>query len=817
MSDGPDGVIFEKDEQTAVNGVDFEFQRLLRWREPVVTPDATRVAIPRDGRGIEDQTIDLLEPKPQLIKGVRGESVGAYGEQTITYHVPGQLWYTTDDGDTLQEFPGGLTQFVEDAGNVVVDRRGWGAPTAEIDVLDDIDGEPGDYVDLNVPHQINARTDQTPMAQRGGTRKVQITGRTPKPGSAMLQLEDAGNLAQTMPAPEDPVDDDGIPVPEFTLAARSENPLTVAEATVTNDTELEDVGARVEWQYAVGDSEPTADGTDFGPLALGFGTDVIAVPAVPSGSHIWVRARSQIVSTGERSDWSAWQDITLGPDDDGTGGTLPPFLLALEIDPDTGELSASATSTVAQITKVYFDAGASGGAAPSYADVLAGSVDASGPPFTAAALATMAEGETRTVGAIGEDALGNRTVQINASITRALDTGSGAGTPGNFTFKFAAGDGVIIPASLTGDVERIPEWNTSPAIFNFSKTKSLQIQCPVLKAGPSGAKVGVRGIRFAGDTPTYLAVSSDAPSVDVDSRNMIAGVLWANAGGYVDLDESFQIDNVNIEPVIAGHVGGETILGDLTITALSVAASVPPPTETPDPVFPTGMIARWKMEEGSGLSVENDVTPGTLDLVLNPSFPPGWVTNALYCHGVTFFRLTIAEAQLTTDLRTSAAFFYIKPVTVPGLAAYWRIANANGDGPGSGGGDSPSLTLVGIGGGQAVFEVRLGDPVVTVTASVSIAAGEEATFGYIHDGSTLTVYVNGVACGSAACAFGIEWDSPPAYFIGCPHGNLTSEQTDVEIGDYTLWDGGLTADDLPSALGFASAHATLRLKYPGLP
>jgi hypothetical protein len=35
----------------------------------------------------------------------------------------------------------------------------------------------------------------------------------------------------------------------------------------------------------------------------------------------------------------------------------------------------------------------------------------------------MAEGEVRTVGAIGEDALGNRTVLVLASITRAVDTG----------------------------------------------------------------------------------------------------------------------------------------------------------------------------------------------------------------------------------------------------------------------------------------------------------------------------------------------------------------------------------------------------------
>jgi hypothetical protein len=91
-----------------------------------------------------------------------------------------------------------------------------------------------------------------------------------------------------------------LPVPEFTLAASVDTPLTVATATVTNDTDLEDFGAIVEWEYAVSDDRARDDGTAFGPLQLGFGEDTIDTPAAPSGSTIWVRARSSILSTGER-------------------------------------------------------------------------------------------------------------------------------------------------------------------------------------------------------------------------------------------------------------------------------------------------------------------------------------------------------------------------------------------------------------------------------------------------------------------------------------------------------------------------------------
>jgi hypothetical protein len=292
MADGPRGVIFDVSEETVVNGVDFVFCRFVKWNDPVVAEanDGGRTAVPREGailQAISEQTIDLLTTADVPIQGVRGDTA-VYGTRTITYALPGMLYTTPDDGDTLVGID--LEQYVRDAGDVIVDRRGWGGIFArDIEVLDSLAGIPGDYLDLAVPHQVNAVVGQVPVAQRGGTRKVQIVGRTPKPskGRSVLHLEDAGNLAQTPPETPDPPATEALPVPEFTLAASGTTPLTVAVATVTNDDDIEAFGAGVEWQYATGDTEPTGDGTAFGPLALGFGVDTIDVPAVPSGSTVW--------------------------------------------------------------------------------------------------------------------------------------------------------------------------------------------------------------------------------------------------------------------------------------------------------------------------------------------------------------------------------------------------------------------------------------------------------------------------------------------------------------------------------------------------
>jgi hypothetical protein len=206
----------------------------------------------------------------------------------------------------------------------------------------------------------------------------------------------------------------------------------------------------------------------------------------------------------------------------------------------------------------------------------------------------------------------------------------------------------------------------------------------------------------------------------------------------------------------------------------------------------------------------------------NPTgLTPTWVPGVAALHHKWFpgdFRTTLASSQLGSKLRTSAALFYIKPVTLPSGTDSYILFNGNlfeGDPDTGGDGDTPNGQLLNSG----AFYVSVGG--AGVASSVTIAAGEEATFGYVHTPTTLTVYVNGVACGSAAATLGIDWVSPPIFWVGCSHGNFTSGKTDEHIGDFMLWDGGLTpvvGTDLPSAAQMLANHQVLKATlYAGLP
>lgn len=826
MADGPQGVIFEVDEQTVVNGVDYEFQRLLRWREPVVTPDGTRVAIPRDGRGIEDQTIDLLEPTPQLIKGVRGDSVGAYGEQTITYKVPGQVWYTTDDGATLQEIPGGLAQFVQDAGDVIVDRRGWGAKVGEIEVLDSIEGDPGEYVDLNLPHQINERTDQTPKAQRGGTRKVQVAGATEKPGTRRFQIEDAGNLAQTMPEPEDPVDDAAIPVPEFTLAASSESPLTIAEATVTNDTDLEDFGAVVEWEYAISATEPTGDGTAFGPLALGFGVDVIALPEVPSGSKVWARARAQIVSTGERSDWSAWQDITLGPDDDGTGGTLQPFTLALQLD-SAGVLAATTDSVVAAITKIYFLAGLAGGAAPLYANVIAvGDVDSSGPPFTAAALATLAEGEVRTVGAIGEDDLGNRTTLVTATIQRTVDGGVTTGTPGNWSHNFVPVDsGTFVLGAHSADVEPL---GTGKYLRVLVAGGFVRGQATVVVAGYVTAYLDCRVSLDGGETWETDLLGLRVPLRDPDGLIGTQGFVQA-VGLAVAVDPAF-VGEVLLDPVVAG--GDDTAVPEIQNFIVESTSAEPPPADGEDepiaPGVPASVTYQWEVTEGSGQIVANKKIGGvTADLILGDNDTDGtrdptWTAGPRRLDTAGFLTIDhhYAHYDGVPSLAAGCAIFFYGDIASLGSLAKYLCGVEDG-------GSQDHVVAV-DGSNHAIAQVTEdtgGGTTRTATGTTSIVNGSKHVYGLLHvptgaGTGTLGIYVDpidGLPEGTATCGAPREAAGAPRKFVMAaartPPGGGGADS--FAFGDVYFFAGtdatSLTPDDI------AALYQQFKLTYTALP
>jgi hypothetical protein len=489
-----------------------------------------------------------------------------------------------------------------------------------------VPGQVGDYIDLEAPHQVNSKTDQSPVTQRGGTRKVQIVARTEMPGTSKLKVRDAGNLAQTAPEAGDsgtPLDPCfGLPTTSLSLAESVDNPYTIATVTLDDIADYEEVGADVELQYLVQEATPasTDEGDTFGPLLSSTGEDEIDAPAVLAGQTIWVRGRPFISSTGQLCSWSTWISLTLGPDDEGEGGELPAFTLALSIDVD-GVLSAEATSTVAEITSVYFLAGAVGGAAPAYADVLLETPDASGPPFTAASLATMEEGETRTVGAIGEDDLGNRTVLVLASITRAVNTGSGAGTPGNWSHAFV---------TEAGGTYVLGEHDDAAEPLEAGLYRRVLLPGSYLR--------GQATVDVAGALTAYLDVEyslDDGSTWEPDPIGIRVPLKFAkHAVGFATLVPDDAEGDVLLRAVVAG--GNATAVPEIRNFIIeSIAGGTPPPLDGEDePVdpetpgdYPEGgplgtIIHRWHAGTLIGVVADGGAVASNL-LDIAGQLPPG--------------------------------------------------------------------------------------------------------------------------------------------------------------------------------------------------
>jgi hypothetical protein len=541
----PQDPVFRVSQSSVIKGVDYKLLQFRLWNAET---DAS-----------SDRPIDGIVVKSLTINGTRRDE-SVYGSKIVQFDVPGMIMFS-GDGNVISQ-PLALREWVIEAGEVIIDRAGWGWVEAEMEVLATVPGQVGDYLDIEHPAQVNAKTAQSPVTQRGGTRKMQIVSRTEFPGTSKLLLKDAGNLAQDAPTagdtgtPTDPCF--GLPTTSLSLAPSVASPYTIATVTLADVADYSDIGADLELQYLVQTATPasTDEGETFGPLLSSTDEDEIDAPAVLAGETIWVRGRPYISATGQVCDWSTWISLTLGPDDEGDGGELPPFTLALSIDA-TGILSAEATSTVAEITMVYFLAGAAGGAAPLYATVLLETPDSVGPPFTAASLATMAEGETRTVGAIGEDALGNRTLLVLASITRAVNTGAGSGTPGNFVLTMRAGPPLVI-SEVPADLEEVPDAETDRIWLSLGNVVYLFPQIGNGRTLAGGEFVMLYSLTGAGgsfvdlgpavplDTVQYPAFSTPtAPAAPAIAADRVC-LSWGLRGGDGTEDSVAEIGNIYV-------------------------------------------------------------------------------------------------------------------------------------------------------------------------------------------------------------------------------------------------------------------------------
>jgi hypothetical protein len=276
----------------------------------------------------------------------------------------------------------------------------------------------------------------------------------------------------------------------------------------------------------------------------------------------------------------AWISITLGPDDTGTGSTLSPFTLALSID-SSGSLSAEATSTVAEIITVYFLAGAAGGAAPAFADVLLGTLDSSGPPFTGDTLAAMAEGEIRTVGAIGEDALGNRTVLVLASITRPTDSGSGAGTPGNLSLTLISGPPVVV-RNVGATLREARGLQIARKFWNTTTMPNARLTHVCHAGASAGTELHWAYFDLTAD-PGALAPLESGVFVRADRPKL------PEPGDFLPLVSAARGDNILFTLATKGGDGTSTLkTSDAFVDTLSADIPPAPPADDAPPEMPTG-------------------------------------------------------------------------------------------------------------------------------------------------------------------------------------------------------------------------------------
>lgn len=424
---------------------------------------------------------------------------------------------------------------------------------------------------------------------------------------------------------------------------------------------------------------------------------------------------------------------------------------------------------------------------------------------------------------------GKKTAFTDLPDSSGGDPGIPTGTPGNLgPLTLSAGSGVII-ANTPAAATRVADFAVVPISLNLANVGALKMECPVLAAGPSGAKIGIRGIKYAGDTPTLLGTGGVGPFVAVDTQNLIDGVLWANSGDYFDVDPAFQINNVNCELVVYGGDGAtETIIGNVYIFAVSVGADVPPFPETPDPEVPDDgvLFAAWLVTEGSGQFVENKivggVTPRRLTLGDNTGTTtrdPTWTAGPRRLATLGFATVDHHYA-FSDDIPSLAAgcalFFYGDITTLGGLTKYLC-------GVEDGANTDHTIQVVDVGGvGKAraqITENTGGGTSRTATGTTTIANGSKHLFGLVHNGTTLGVYVDpddGLPEATTACAAAFEVNAPPRRLvIGAGRTPTTGiNGPDVwAFGDVALYVGA----SVPNAAAIAELYAAFKLVYTDLP
>lgn len=342
------------------------------------------------------------------------------GKQVKAYEVPGLL--LASNGARLASIDSTVAAWADQT----LQLYEHGAQITRLQVLPTVTAEIGDEVTLNLPVRPGMIDSQTPTAQRGTIEQGLVIERTPQPWGASLTILRTKAVA---PAPSG----DGVTGPTlptlnqaFTLALGT-TPSTTVVMTLVSDTGWADV--------ALGEIEYRVQDTDPGPNEVGERwptrwtlPGAFTMSGFTPGTTVWFRLRAAYLTVFAPTDWTAWQSITLDTSDSRPPlGTVQTPTVAWSLNTGTGKVSAAAIPGPEAVT-LYF--AASKTVFPTSAAILAGTVDTAA-PWEVVDIETILPGEFAYLGAIAEDALGNRSLPGYAIASYAAGAGAGVmGLPG---------------------------------------------------------------------------------------------------------------------------------------------------------------------------------------------------------------------------------------------------------------------------------------------------------------------------------------------------------------------------------------------------
>jgi hypothetical protein len=187
------------------------------------------------------------------------------------------------------------------------DRFGRGAVAGETILLREPSGTTdgvklGDEILLDIAQlpNHNKRLGDDPAI---AARAMQVIRLTETPSGRLVRLLDSGPNLQPLPT-----------VPTLSIARSSDSPRRVAEVTVTNAATLNGLGYAVRIQMAIttGAAPAAGDYTDvlyFRPAAIP--TGVTRLPIVVAGRTVYVKARSELITTGRPSNYGTAVNVAL--------------------------------------------------------------------------------------------------------------------------------------------------------------------------------------------------------------------------------------------------------------------------------------------------------------------------------------------------------------------------------------------------------------------------------------------------------------------------------------------------------------------------